>query len=87
MEIGETLLQTLAKLVLRAAGDQAKTACGNIHMCTGLKSGIEGATRAVGQQRIEQVRARRREEVAVYGVFDEEEESGGIESTVTNLTM
>ena len=28
--IGETLFRALAKLVLRAAGDQAKTACGNI---------------------------------------------------------
>ena len=28
--IGETLCQALAKLVMKAAGDQAKTACGNI---------------------------------------------------------
>ena len=28
--IGETLHRALAKLVIRAAGDQAKTACGNI---------------------------------------------------------
>ena len=28
--IGETLCQALAKLVVRAAGDQVKTACGNL---------------------------------------------------------
>ena len=28
--IGETLLQTLAKFVMREAGDQEKTACGNL---------------------------------------------------------
>ena len=46
--IGETLCRSLAKLVMRAAGDQAKTACGNLQMCAGLKAGIEGATHAVG---------------------------------------
>ena len=30
MGIGETLRQALAKLVMRAAGEQAKTACGNL---------------------------------------------------------
>ena len=30
MGIGETLIQSLSKLVLRAVGDQAKTACGKI---------------------------------------------------------
>ena len=30
--IGETLRWALAKLVMRAAGDQAKTACGNLQM-------------------------------------------------------
>ena len=28
--IGETLSRALAKFVMRAAGDQAKTACGNL---------------------------------------------------------
>ena len=46
--IGETLYQELAKLVMRAARDQAKKACGSIQLCTGLKAGIEGATHAVG---------------------------------------
>ena len=48
MGIGETLHRALAKLVMRAAGDQAKTVCGNLQQCAGLKSGIEGATHAVG---------------------------------------
>ena len=38
--IGETLRQALAKLVMRAAGDQAKTVCGNIQLCAGLEAGI-----------------------------------------------
>ena len=42
--IGETLRRALAKLVMKAARDQAKTACGNLQLCTGLKVGIEGAT-------------------------------------------
>ena len=41
MGLGETLRQALAKLVVRAAGDQVKTACGNLQMCAGLKAGIE----------------------------------------------
>ena len=47
--IGETLRWALAELVMGAAGDQAKTACGNLHQCTGLEYGIEGATHTVGQ--------------------------------------
>ena len=54
--IGETLRRALAKLVMRAAGDQAKTACGNLQLCAGLGAGIEGATHAVGQRRLERVR-------------------------------
>ena len=60
--IGETLCKTLAKLVMRAAGDQAHTACGNLQLCAGLEVGIEGATPDVGQRRLERVRARRSEE-------------------------
>ena len=56
--IGETLRRALAKLVMRAAGDQAKTECGNLQMCAGLEDGIEGATHAVGQRRVERVKAR-----------------------------
>ena len=59
--IGVMLRRALAKLVMRAAGDQAKTACGNLQLCAGLEAGIEGATHAVGQRRIERVLARRGE--------------------------
>ena len=48
MVIGETLRQTLAKLVMRAAGEQAKTACGKLQLCAGLEAGIERTTHAMG---------------------------------------
>ena len=54
--IGETLRRALAKLVMRAAGDQAKTACGKLQLCAGLEAGIEGATRAVEQRKLARVR-------------------------------
>ena len=57
--IGGTLYRALAKLVMRAAGEQAKTACSNLQLCAGLRAGIEGGTHAVGQRRVERVRARR----------------------------
>ena len=38
--IGETLRRDLGKLVMRAAGYQAKTACGNLQLSSGLKAGI-----------------------------------------------
>ena len=41
--IGETLHQVLAKLVMRAAGEQVKTVCGNLQLCAGLEAGIDGA--------------------------------------------
>ena len=53
MGIGETLRRSLAKLFMRAAGDYTKTACGNLQLCAGLEVGIEGATNAVGQRRLE----------------------------------
>ena len=62
MGIGETLRRALDKLVMREAGDQAKTACGNHQLCTGLEAGIEGATHAVGQRRLTRVRERIEEE-------------------------
>ena len=53
--IGETLFQALAKLVMRAAGYQAKTVCGNLQLCVGLESGIEGATHAVVYSRLKRL--------------------------------
>ena len=47
--IGETLRWDLAKLFMRADGYQANMVCANLHLCTDLESGIEGATHAVGQ--------------------------------------
>ena len=58
---GETLRRALAKLVMRAEGDQVKTACGNLQLCAGLKAGIEGATNAVGKQRLKRVREQQEE--------------------------
>ena len=57
--IGETLRRALAKLVMRAARDQAKTACVNLQLCAGLESGIEGATHDAGHCRMERVQGRR----------------------------
>ena len=62
--IGETLRQGLAKLVMRAAGDLAKMACGNMQMCAGLEAGIEGATHTMRQRRMERVRQRRSKDEA-----------------------
>ena len=40
VSIGEMLHWALDKLVMRAAGEQAKRACGNLQLCVGLKDGI-----------------------------------------------
>ena len=45
--IGETIYWALAKLVMRAAGDQAKTVCGNLQLCARLEARIEGDSYAV----------------------------------------
>ena len=45
--IGETLCQALAKLVLRAAGDQENTSCGKLQLFAGLEDIIEGGTNNV----------------------------------------
>ena len=51
--IGDTLHRTIAKLVIRAVGYQAKTACGSLQLCAGLEAGIEGETHAVVQRKRE----------------------------------
>ena len=84
--IGETLLQALAKLVIRAAGDQVKTVCGNLQLYAGLEAGIEGATHAAGQRRLERMRGRQREEETEDSA-EEEEESGGVLAGINNLRI
>ena len=84
--IGETLRRALAKLVMRAAGDQAKTSCGNLHLCAGLEAGIEGATHAVGQSRLERA-IRRQQEGEEAGDSVEEEESRGVSGLLNNITI
>ena len=83
MGIGETLLWALTKLIMRAAGEQAKTVCGNLQLCAGLGAGIEEATHAVGQIRVERVRASRGD-----GAHAEEEatEQSDEEGNVKSLT-
>ena len=72
MGIGETLRRALDKLVMRSAGYQAKTACGNLQLCAGLEDGIEGETHAVGQWRLERLQERRSVEDAVSVETEEE---------------
>ena len=83
--IWETLRRALAKPVMKAAGYQAKTACGNLQLCAGLGAGIEGATPAVGQRRLEGVRRRRNEEEVV--TTEGEEESQGVAGLLNNLNI
>ena len=64
MGVGEMLRRALAKLVMRTSGDQAKMACGNLQLCSGLEASIEGATTPVIQMRLERSGMRRREEEA-----------------------
>ena len=71
----ETLFWDLAKLVMRAAGYQANTACGNLQLCAGLDAGIERAIHDVGQWRLERSRQRHREEEAIRTVEEDETES------------
>ena len=58
--IERTLRWDLAKLIMRAARDQAKMSCGNLQICIGLESGMEGATHAAGQSILKRLRERRR---------------------------
>ena len=85
--IGETLRRAFAKLVMRAAREQAKTACGNLQLCVGLEDGIEGETHAVGQRRVERVRARRVEEEEEEAIEAEEEEGGEVLAGLDNLRI
>ena len=84
--MGETLSQALAKLFMTEAGNQAKTVCGNLQICAGLKACIEGATHAVGQRRLERVRGRQRKEEADESE-EEKEDSGGGLAGIHNLKI
>ena len=74
VSIGETLCRALDKIVMRAAGYQAKTECGNLKLCAGLEVGIEGATHAVGQRRQEREREQLIEEEEADDTEEEEDE-------------
>ena len=78
VKIRDMLLRALAKLVMRAAGDQVKTACGNLQLCAGLEAGIERATHAVGQRSLEQVRSRRSGTEDEAAMEADEEEGGEV---------
>ena len=87
--IGETLRRALAKLVMRSAREQAKTACGNLQLCAGLNTGIEGDTHVVGQRRVERVRPRRGEEEgkAEEEIEKPEEEGDEVVAGLDNSTI
>ena len=87
MGIGETLHRALAKLIMRAAGYQAKTVCGNLQLCAGLDAGIEGATHDVGQRRVDRVKTRREEteEEEAAEAEEDKEESGEVDGLLSSL--
>ena len=73
---------------MRAAGYQAKTACGNLQLCAGLEAGIEGATHAVVHRRLECVRNQQHEEEEAEVTEADEEEGGeGIAASLSNLNI
>ena len=49
--IREKLRWAISKLVMRAARDQAKTACGSLQLYASLEDGIEGETHDVEHRR------------------------------------
>ena len=84
--IGETLRRAPAKLVMKAAGDQANTSCGNLQLCAGLESGIEEATHDVRQKRLERFRKSRQDEEEA-GDSEKQEERRGVAELLNNLTI
>ena len=63
---------------MRAEGHHAKTACGNLQLCAGLKVVIEGVTHAMVQRILEKTRQRRSVE-ETGSVEREEEETESVE--------
>jgi hypothetical protein len=46
VHVGEALMRLLGKDLLSTAGDEAKQACGSVHLCAGLEAGVEGGIHA-----------------------------------------
>ena len=83
--IEETPLWALAKFLMRAAWDQAKTVYGNLQLCAGLEPGIEGSTHSVRQKILYRVKERRSEEEG--GSTNKEEEIENVEVELNNLSI
>ena len=71
---------------MRAAGDQAKTTCGNLKLCAGLETSIEEAIHDVGQRRLDRVKERKQEEEEDGDSF-EEGGSGGLADSLNSLRI
>ena len=68
---------------MMAAGVQVKTACDNMQLCTGLESGIECATHAVGRRLKERASQRRSVEEARRPDEEEDEDKAAREESLT----
>ena len=71
---------------MRAERDQAKTARGNLQLCSGLKAGIESETYAIGKRWLERVRAIQRV-AEEEGTEEGEVENGGVSGLLNNSTI
>ena len=70
---------------MRAAGDQAKMACGNLQLFSGLEAGIKGTTHAMGQRGLDRVQERQEDVEETKVAEEDKEESGGIAAGILNL--
>ena len=87
MGLGETLCRALAKLVMKAAEDQAKTAFGKLQLCAGPEAVIEGGTHAMGQEILARAQERLEDVEEAEVSEEEEEESGRIATGLNNLNI